>query len=121
MWWHRIFQVRDKTFRAVTGMTRAEFERFVSAFTQAYRAACEATRETERQRAFGGGRKGAIPSMRDKLLFILFYVRLYPIQEVQGLLFGMSQPEACYWIHLLLKVLRAALDREVALPVRSGA
>ena len=31
-----------------------------------------------------------LPTMADKLLFILTYVKQHPIQEVQGQLFGMS-------------------------------
>ena len=42
----------------------------------------------------GGGRKGRLADTADKLVFILVYFRLYPIQVVQGLLFGMGQPQA---------------------------
>ena len=59
--------------------------------------------------------------MPAKLLFILVYLRLYPTQEVQGHLFGISQTQACDWIHTLLPVLRLALQREVALPLRPAA
>jgi hypothetical protein len=121
MWWRRIFQIGDKTFRALTGMNRAEFDRLLSTFQPAYLQARETERETERLRQPGGGRKGALPTVRDKLLFILLYVKLYSIQELHGLLFGMSQPEAHFWIHTLLPVLEEALGRAVALPARSGA
>ena len=42
-----------------------------------------------------------LPTMADKLLFILTYLRQNPIQEIQGQLFGMSQSNAHKWIHLL--------------------
>ncbi|HEY9815619.1 MAG TPA: transposase family protein [Candidatus Obscuribacterales bacterium] len=48
----------------------------------------------DRQRAMGAGRKAHLSDLADKLLFILMYVRLYPTQEVQGFLFGMSQAQA---------------------------
>ena len=45
----------------------------------------------------------------DKLLFILVYLRKATTQDVQGELFGMSQPIANKWIHRLLSVLNLAL------------
>ncbi|MFM7449337.1 MAG: transposase family protein, partial [Leptolyngbyaceae cyanobacterium] len=47
---------------------------------------------------YGGGRKAHLTLHRDKLLFILFYFRHYPTQEVQGFLFGMSQAQTSEWI-----------------------
>ena len=54
----------------------------------------------------------------DKLLFILFYFRQYPIQEVQGFLFGISQAQANEWVHRLTAVLSTALGYEKQLPER---
>jgi len=59
--------------------------------------------------------------VRDKLLFILAYVHLYPIQEVQGVLFALGQSQASDWAIRLLPVLRAVLGQEVALPARAPA
>ena len=42
-------------------------------------------------------------------MFILVYFRLYPIQAVQGLLFGMSQPQANEWVHRLTPFLNTEL------------
>ena len=50
-----------------------------------------------------------LPTVADKLLFILTYLKQNPIQEVQGQLFGMSQSNANKWIHLLHPVLNQAL------------
>jgi hypothetical protein len=55
----------------------------------------------------------------DKLLFILVYFRVYPVQTVQGFLFGMGQPQANEWIGRLSPVLRAALGYDLQLPQRS--
>ena len=40
------------------------------------------------------------------------YLRLHPIQAVQGLLFGMGQPQANEWAHRLTLVLNAALGHQ---------
>ena len=72
-----------------------------------------------RQRGYGGGRKEELKDIRDKLLFILFYFRQYPTQEVQGFLFGMGQPQANEWVHRLTKILNQALGEEQHLPERN--
>ena len=59
--------------------------------------------------------------MADKLLFILVYTKTYPLQVVQGEMFGMSQASANAWIHCLLPVLRETLDQLGVLPERDGA
>ena len=61
-----------------------------------------------------------MPTIADKLLFILTYLKQNPIQEVQGQLFGMSQSNAKKWIHLLHPVLNQALADQERLPARTA-
>jgi hypothetical protein len=49
-------------------------------------------------------------SAADKLLFVLVYLKTYPLQVVLGQLFGVSTSQANYWLHHLLPALRSALD-----------
>lgn len=111
-----------RLLRAVTGFTRAEVDRLLPAFAAAYTAdvAAERAKRPHRRRP-GGGRKGQLAEVRDKLLFILVYVHLYPIQEVQGVLFDLGQSQASDWALRLLPVLQAALGTEIALPARPPA
>ena len=51
-------------------------------------------------------------------MFILVYFRIYPTQEVQGYLFGLSQAQAHEWVHRLTGVLNTALGEEQQLPER---
>lgn len=103
-------------------MTRREFADLLPTFTAAYDAALAAEQATQqRRRRPGGGRKGQLPLPAEKLLFILVYVRHYPVQELHGLLFGLGQSQASAWVLRLLPVLQAALDQEQALPARRTA
>lgn len=112
----------DRCFRSVTGMTRTEFARLLPAVTRAYADALAAEQaNTLRRRRAGGGRRGQLPLDAEKLLFILVYVTQYPVQELQGLLFGLGQSQASAWALRLLPVLQAALGRELALPARKTA
>ncbi len=68
----------------------------------------------------GAGRHSAPSSGADKLLFVLVYLKTYPLQVVLGQLFGLSTSQANYWLHHLLPVLRSALDDLEVLPERDG-
>ena len=61
----------------------------------------------------------ATPAQR--LFFVLFYFKCYPLQEVMGVLFGLSQPQVCLWIGRLTPLVNAALGRELLLPARRPA
>ena len=112
----------DACFRSLTGLARDEFAALLPAFTQAYDAALAAEQaRAARRRRPGGGRKGQVPRAAEKLLFILVYVKQYPVQELQGALFGLGQSQASAWVLRLLPVLQAALGRELVLPARRSA
>jgi hypothetical protein len=105
-------QNRPREFLAATGLTHAEFARVLPAFTAAYAAFYPSAKTWQgkvRQRQVGGGAKGVLPQMEDKLLFLLVYQKTNPLQTMHGLQFGLSQPQTNYWIHRLLPVLQRAL------------
>ncbi len=114
---------KPKKLLALTGLARREFDELLPVFAQALTAAeaPKKPRRKKRQRAAGGGRKPGLGSAEDKFLFILVYTKTYPLQVVQGQLFGMSQSSASEWIHHLLPVLTTALDALGVLPERDGA
>jgi len=105
-------QERPRELLAATGLTCEEFARLLPAFAGAY-AVCYPPDKTwegkVRQRQRGGGGKGGLPQMVDKLLFILVYQKTNPLQTLHGLQFELSQPQTHYWIHHLLPVLQRAL------------
>lgn len=74
-----------------------------------------------RQRRAGGGRKGNLMQMENKLLFILVYQKTYPLQTMQGLHFDLGQSSANDWIHRLLPVLQETLSNLGKTPERDGA
>lgn len=113
-----------KLFQSFTGLRIEAFAELLPSFEKAYEADIverESQRESPRQRHRGGGRTGVIPEIEDKLMFILVYFRFYPVQLLQGFLFGLSQPQANEWIHRLTPILNAALGYEQQLPARRTA
>ncbi len=102
---------KPKTLMAMTSLTPAEFDELLVVFATAW------DEETGRDPA-KGGRPPIIAHMADRLLFILFYLKTYPLQEVIAHLFGMSQPQANFTIHQLSAILSKALDARGHKPAR---
>jgi hypothetical protein len=103
---------RPRDFLAATSLTLEEFLQLLPAFEAAYlqRYPRELTHEGKpRQRRVGGGATGALPSMAEKLLFILVYQKTHPLQTMHAWQFDLSQPQANAWIHRLLPVRQQAL------------
>src|SRR6266478_5694096 len=120
---YKALQADRRQFLALTGLTLSEFQRLLSAFPQAYQQLYPANQTAEgqpRQRSVGGGCKGRLEQPKDKLLFLLVYLKTYPLQVVMGELFDLSQPRVNYWIHRLLPVLQEALDDLGVCPERKA-
>ena len=103
---------RPREFLAATGLIHAEFARLLPAFAAAsttFYPLDQTWQGKVRQRQVGGGAKGLLSQMEDKLLFMLVYQKTNPLQTMHGLQCGLSQPQTNYWIHRLLPVVQRAL------------
>jgi hypothetical protein len=60
------------------------------------------------QRRAGAGAQGKLPSLADKLLFILVYQKTHPLQTLHGLQCNVSQSPTTSWLHRLWPVLQQA-------------
>jgi len=114
---------KPQLLRAMTSLDRAEFEELLKHFQVAWEAYVKeaVSSNQNRQRQPGGGRKPALRTTADKLLFILHYLKTYPLQEILAFEFGMTQGQACYWIQTLSEVLKRALAFMGQLPERNPA
>jgi hypothetical protein len=120
---YELLKTKPKDFLSATGMAIVEFERLLPAFTEAYQTRYCSDKTVAgllRQRRAGGGVKGKLQRMEDKLLFSLVYQKTYPLQTMQGLHFEMSQSQANAWIHRLLPVLQEALAAMEMKPEREA-
>src|SRR5213078_3125762 len=121
---YKALQTNRRQFLALTGLTLSEFQRLLTVFPQAYQQHYPPNQTAEgqpRQRSVGAGCKGRLVQPEDKLLFLLVYLKTYPLQAVMGELFDLSTSQVNYWIHRLLPVLRSALDDLGVLPERDPA
>lgn len=95
-------------FRALTGLTVAEFDALAAELLPRY-AAAERARLSRpaRRRGLGGGRKFALPA-RDQLLMAVVWLRRYPTNQVLGYLFGTSEYVALRAVARVVPLLEAA-------------
>jgi hypothetical protein len=120
---YRTLSTQTQSFLAMTGLTPAEFQDLLPAFEAAYERACPFEQTADgrtRQRWPGAGRRSVLARAEDKLLFVLVYLKTYPIQALLGQLFNLSTSQANHWLHRLLPVLLAALDDLGVAPERDG-
>src|SRR5262245_35778315 len=114
---------RAGSVQALTGLTTAEFQALRPPFERAFVTDMQ-DRTIDGQpltsRRYSAYDNCPLPTMADKLLFILSYLKQNPIQEVQGQLFGMSQSNANKWIHLLHAVLNQTLAHQELLSARTA-
>ena len=102
-----------RKFVSFTSLTPEEFNVLLPAFGRTYLKKYPISKTkagNKRKRKAGGGRKGSLASIEQKMLFALVYQKSYPLQSVMGELFGMGQSQANEWIHTLLPILKQALD-----------
>jgi hypothetical protein len=110
-------------FHALTGYTLAEFHALLPAFVasfQAYVQEYTLPGKKRRQRRYTTYRNSPLPTMEDKLLFILMYLRKATTQDIFGEVFGMPQPVVNKWVHLLHSCLNQALASLGEIPARTA-
>src|SRR3990167_8072982 len=105
--------------KAVTGMSPTELHNLLPAFAESLiRHSFVVKPKTKRQRKLGGGRRGHLPTVEDKLVFVLMYLKTYPTFDVMGFLTGRQRSKCQYSVANLLPVLEMALGKHLVLPER---
>jgi len=99
-------------FQALLPFFQVQFEKYVKQY------ALDGKPRTKRR--YSEYRNCPLRTMADKLLFILCYVKLGAIQQMHATLFGMHQPDANTWIHLLHPILNRTLADLGELPARDA-
>jgi hypothetical protein len=98
-------------FLAPTGSTLEEFAALLPIFSDCFLAQMQelTLAGTPRQKLYVSYQNCPLPTLADKLLFILRYLRKATTQDIFGAVFDMAQPVANQWIHRLHPCLNQAL------------
>jgi hypothetical protein len=105
-----------RAMKALTGLNYQEFKDLVPVFGAALKEYRQSKRN--RKRAIGGGRKGHLKTVEDKLFFILFYIKTYPTFDILAFFSNKGRGRSCEEAHLYLKLLENALSKKITLPKR---
>ena len=89
----------DRQMKALTGLSQDQFDHLLPVFSAIYQAAQQHTYEKgvasgTRWRKPGGGSKGKLPTMAEKLQFVLYYYKTYPTFDVLGTQFEVARSKA---------------------------
>jgi len=107
----------DRMCKALTGLSAREFLELVPDF-EFYYQEMVAKRKKKRLRKIGGGRDSKIETAKEKLFYILWYMKTYPTFDVASFNVGFARSGACTWMHDLLPVLELTMERKFVLPQR---
>src|SRR5262249_613209 len=117
-------QIRDeRQMKALTGLSQAQFDSLLPVFSDLYRATQQQTYEEglqsgTRSRRPGGGSKGKLPTMVEKLQFVLYYYKTYPTFDVLGTQFALARSKAHENLHKLSPILYDTLGHLELMPYR---
>ena len=105
-----------RVFRHMTGLTPTEFEALVRDLQPIFVAQHhQRLTRPDRQRAIGGGTPYAL-APREQFLLTVIWLRLYPMHEVLGFLFGVTYTTVGRVIARVLPILEAAGRDTMRLP-----
>ena len=113
----------DRQMRALTGVSQKKFAQLLPIFSRVYQQEQDKAYEQglavgTRKRKPGGGQKGKLPKMADKLYFILNYYKTYPTYDVLADRFGLARSKAHAHVHQLSPILHQTLMELGHLPKR---
>ena len=112
-------------FLSLTSLLPQEFDLLLNYFQQEwYRFYKSYTSMGKRRKGpFFNYRKdtSSLPTVADKLFFILVYYKTNPLQQFQAATFGLSQAHVSRWLQVLLPLIQQALKRLGCLACRDGA
>ncbi len=110
----------ERLMSALSGLNSKEFKELLPTFTAVWK---KKRREyynlnAAGDRAMGGGRKGFLKTVEDKLFYALFYFKCYPTFDLAGFIFGCDRSKACLRQQELSKILESSLGKKLVMPKR---
>ena len=117
-------QIRDdRQMKALTGLSQDQFDPLLPFFSTIYETTQQKTyaagvESGTRRRKPGGGSKGKLPTMAEKLPFVLYYSKTYPTCDVLGTHFAMARSKAHENLHKLSPILYDTLVHLDLMPYR---
>lgn len=109
----------DRTHKALTGLTVKEFDLLIPVFEEKYNQEQKKVKKQQKRfREEGAGRKHTLKEIKEKLFYILFYMKCYPTFDIAGVLYEVDKSQTNRWFGELHLILEKALGKTLSLPKR---
>ena len=107
---------KPRVFKSITGLSIEEFDQLLQKFAPAWvEHEHQRLERPNRKRAIGGGRKYTL-KLKDQLVMVTCWLRLYLNTEAMGFFFGVDKSTVSRNCRRLLKVLRALGEETLGWP-----
>ncbi len=87
----------QRVMRSLTGLDLLKFNALLSTFTLVLEKTKKKTSKVTKRKK-GAGRRHTLVSAKEKLFYILFYMKCYPTYDLAGFLFESDKSQACRWV-----------------------
>jgi hypothetical protein len=119
------WQKKANRFLAMAGYTEEKFSELLPCFKAAHDEYLSEYHMDEKRRrglrAYTMYANSPLSCMKERLAFILSYLKLNPIQEALADMFGIEQKQCCQLIHGLQEILHRALEASGSVPAQTDA
>lgn len=108
-----------RSLQSYAGVNLATYQKIHQEFaTMEQERLIELSKRPDRLRKAGGGKKSALPTIADKVLFILHYYKTYPTMDVMAVHYEISPACVCNHVHALSAILHQVLVKLAVMPMR---
>lgn len=115
---------RNRQFESITGLKVEEFDflylEFAQRWKKFYRYHTLEGKKRQHPHNNPGKDTRTLPSIAEKLFFVLVYLKNYSLQEMMAASFGFSQSNASKWIKVLRPILFDSLKKLDMIPETSS-
>lgn len=105
----------ERQFRSVTGLSSTRFSKLIPIFEK-YIEEAKLKKYKNKNRKIGSGKKGDLETPAEKLLLLLYYLKMYPTFDSLGVTFRISGDAAHRYVYSLFDILVKTLNHFGVLP-----
>lgn len=104
-----------RQFKSLTSLSIEKFDILLPTFEAKWESFIEKYNldGTPRLRKYVPKNEVQLPTVADKLFFLLYYKKVHPLQEALAFQFDLDVPMANKWIHILTPILNKSLEKYI--------
>ncbi|MGL4632000.1 MAG: transposase family protein [Leadbetterella sp.] len=104
-----------RQFKSLTSLSIEKFDILLPTFESKWESFIEKYNldGTLRFRKYVPKNEEQLPTVADKLFFLLYYKKVHPLQEALAFQFDLTVPMANKWIHILTPILNKSLEKYI--------